>query len=249
MRNFTSKRCESRRAGVSITSKRWLFGKAKRSRNAPGSISKRNDWNRSRATCTAPAKRSAPKRIRALFLGRDDLRDRLAREILTAPNLPLLLIQGQRRVGKTSLLNFLPSLLGASFKVVYQDLQDARVASVPAWLEDLRRRVADVLGWSEAPEPTPTDDWVSAWRWFENAFAGVLQQRDFKLILALDEYEVLHGYLRQEPCRRRAPARRHSQFLAAPKSGGVAVCRRRATLRTGRPRLEPLFRANAALSG
>ncbi len=144
-----------------------------------------------------PGEALHPETDQILFLGRDDLRDRLAREILTAPNLPLLLIQGQRRVGKTSLLNFLPSLLGASFKVVYQDLQDACVASVPAWLEDLRRRVADVLGWSETPEPTPTDDWVSVWRWFENAFAGVLQQREFKLILALDEYEVLHDHLRR----------------------------------------------------
>ena len=139
-----------------------------------------------------------PETDQALFLGRDDLRDRLAREILTAPNLPLLLIQGQRRVGKTSLLNFLPLLLGTHFKVVYQDLQDARVASVPVWLEDLRRRVASVLGWPEATEPAPAD-WVGAWRWFENAFTEVLRQRDFKLILALDEYEVLHGYLRRDP--------------------------------------------------
>lgn len=98
-----------------------------------------------------------PETDQALFLGRDDLRDRLAREILTAPNLPLLLIQGQRRVGKTSLLNFLPLLLGTHFKVVYRDLRMRASASVPAWLEDLRRRVASVLGWPEATEPAPTD--------------------------------------------------------------------------------------------
>jgi hypothetical protein len=139
-----------------------------------------------------------PETDQAIFLGRDDLRDRLAREIQTAPNLPLFLIQGQRRVGKTSLLNFLSPLLGAGFKVVYQDLQDARVASVPVWLEDLRGRIARELGWPEATQPVPPD-WLQAWAWFEDALAAPVAQRDFKLILALDEYEVLHGYLRQDP--------------------------------------------------
>ncbi len=145
-----------------------------------------------------PGEALRPETDQALFLGRDDLRDRLAREILTAPNLPLLLIQGQRRVGKTSLLNFLPPLLGARFKVVYQDLQDARITSVLAWLEDLRSRVALDLGWSEAEQPVPAD-WLKAWVWFEDALAAPVTQPDYKLILALDEYEVLHGYLHQDP--------------------------------------------------
>jgi hypothetical protein len=69
-----------------------------------------------------------PETDRAVFVGRDDLRERLAREILTARSMPMLLIQGQRRVGKTSLLNFLPELLGPRFVVVYQDLQGAQQA-------------------------------------------------------------------------------------------------------------------------
>lgn len=145
-----------------------------------------------------PGEALRPETDQALFLGRDDLRDRLAREILTAPNLPLFLIQGQRRVGKTSLLNFLPPLLGARFKVVYQDLQDARIVSVPAWLEDLRGRVARTLDGPEA-DRRPPSDWLGAWAWFEDALAALVAQPDYKLILALDEYEVLHGYLRQDP--------------------------------------------------
>ncbi len=177
---------------------RWPFGNRKRSGSATGSTARRSSSNRSRPTYIAPARALRPETDQALFLGRDDLRERLAREILTAPNLPLFLIQGQRRVGKTSLLNFLPPLLGAGFKVVYQDLQDARVASVPAWLEDLRGRVARALDLSEATQPVP-QDWLQAWAWFEDALAAPVAQRDFKLILALDEYEILHGYLRQDP--------------------------------------------------
>ena len=48
-----------------------------------------------------------------LFLGREDLRSELTRGGLTACELPLLLIQGQRRVGKTSLLNLRTTLLVA----------------------------------------------------------------------------------------------------------------------------------------
>lgn len=61
-----------------------------------------------------------------LFLGREDVRRALSREVQTAAELPLLLIQGQRRVGKTSLLNFLPELLGPGFRVVFQDCQGGR---------------------------------------------------------------------------------------------------------------------------
>ena len=59
-------------------------------------------------------------------MGRDDLKDALSFEILTARQMPLFLIQGQRRVGKTSLLNFLPRLLGPRFKIVPLDLQGHR---------------------------------------------------------------------------------------------------------------------------
>jgi len=65
-----------------------------------------------------------------LFLGREDLRRALSREVRTARELPLLPIQGQRRVGKTSLLNFLPALLGPSFRVVRQDIQSGAVVSI-----------------------------------------------------------------------------------------------------------------------
>jgi len=39
----------------------------------------------------------------------------------------MFLIYGQRRVGKSSLLKFLPRLLGSRFKVISQDFQNAKL--------------------------------------------------------------------------------------------------------------------------
>jgi hypothetical protein len=86
-----------------------------------------------------------PELNTSVFLGRDDLKDELARRIASARQMPMFLFQGQRRVGKTSLLNFLEPLLGSGFKVVFQDLQDSRVRSVQTWLADLQERVSRKL--------------------------------------------------------------------------------------------------------
>ncbi|WP_133512143.1 AAA family ATPase [Candidatus Thiosymbion oneisti] len=134
----------------------------------------------------------------AVFFGREDLRQNLAREIMTAAEMPLFLILGQRRVGKTSLLNFLPELLGSGFVVVTQDLQDGRVESVPAWLADLRRLIADKLERDDG-DWTPPDQWLAAWRELREWLEGIGADGGRKLILALDEFEELHGYLAQEP--------------------------------------------------
>jgi hypothetical protein len=96
-----------------------------------------------------------------LFLGRDDLRKKLWRELRTSRELPLLLIQGQRRVGKTSLLNFLPELLPPGFQLVQQDVQDGCIGSIPEWLKDLRRRAAKACS-VDAGDWSPPIDWLNA---------------------------------------------------------------------------------------
>jgi len=146
----------------------------------------------------------------AVFLGRDDLRRNLAREIMTAAEMPLFLILGQRRVGKTSLLNFLPELLGSGFVVVSQDLQDDRIENVPSWLADLRRRVAKKLERDDG-DWTPPAEWLAAWRERREWLERIAADDGRKLILALDEFEELHGYLAQDP----EPGRR---LLAAIRS-------------------------------
>lgn len=135
-----------------------------------------------------------------LFLGRQDLQEELTRVLLTPRELPLLLLQGQRRVGKTSLLNFLPDLLGPGFRVVYQDLQTGAVTSVPAWLADLRRRVAAAINAPPDDWRAPAD-WLAGWVDLEPWLADAARRCGRRLILAFDEYEALHEYLAEEPAR------------------------------------------------
>lgn len=133
-----------------------------------------------------------------VFLGREDVRDELTRRICSAQQMPLFLIQGQRRVGKTSLLNFLEPLLGSGFKVVTQDLQSARIGTtVQSWLSDLQTEIHRKLG-LPAPAEISTADWLVAWRQFETGLQA-LRLEGYKLILALDEYEALHTFLRADP--------------------------------------------------
>lgn len=143
-----------------------------------------------------PSDALRPETDRDVFVGREDLRERLAREILTARSMPLLLIQGQRRVGKTSLLNFLPDLLGRRFLVVYQDLQSASASSVQKWMQDLRARVSERLGQAGDSWQAP-EDWLDGWKELEEFLKGIAVPRGHKLILALDEYEKLHELLLQ----------------------------------------------------
>jgi hypothetical protein len=89
-------------------------------------------------------------------------------------------------------------LLGSGFQVVYQDMQDSAVASVTAWMADLRRRVSRQLE-LEPSDWTPPTDWLGAWTELQAWLAGIAAQQDYKLVLAMDEYETLHYYLQQEP--------------------------------------------------
>jgi hypothetical protein len=148
-----------------------------------------------------------------VFLGRDDLKDELARRIYSSQQMPLFLIQGQRRVGKTSLLNFLEPLLGSGFRVVYQDLQDARVSSIQTWLADLQARIIRKLDLSATPpvHDFRNHDWLTAWRGFEMWLQSLKLDNSYKLILAFDEYEELHRLLQEN-------AEQGARLLAAMRS-------------------------------
>lgn len=110
----------------------------------------------------------------------------------------MFLIQGQRRVGKSSLLHFLRVLLGSGFRVVYQDCQDARVSGIEQWLFDLHRRVHLALGLDIAVWDVPKN-WLNAWQALQAMLKSCCADQSFKMILAFDEYEVLHTYLQEDP--------------------------------------------------
>ena len=111
--------------------------------------------------------------------------------------MPLFLIHGQRRTGKTSLLNFLQPLLGSGFKIVYQDLQDSKYTRIGSWLEDLRGKIAKLL---DLPAPVfQPDDWLADWQFTQDWLTQISAGLNYKLILAFDEYECLHTLLQQNP--------------------------------------------------
>ena len=69
-----------------------------------------------------------------LFTGRRDLVLQIERSIVGAKQTPTLLLYGQRRMGKTSILNQLPSLLGPGFLPVTIDCQAPAAAESQASL-------------------------------------------------------------------------------------------------------------------
>lgn len=131
------------------------------------------------------------------FLGRNDVQDQLAQKILTTLSMPLFLIQGQRRVGKSSLINFLPKLLGDKFKIIRQDLQQTNI-SVTRWMQDLHSTVVHELKLS-TPAWQPPENWLEAWQELRTFLEQVSQQQKFKMILVLDEYEELHKLFAEHP--------------------------------------------------
>ncbi|MDD2816476.1 MAG: hypothetical protein PHP00_12220 [Thiotrichaceae bacterium] len=137
-----------------------------------------------------------------IFFGREDLKEEFSRKVHAAQQMPLFLIQGQRRVGKTSLLKFLEPMLGSGFKVVYQDLQGAQTGSVQNWLTDLQQKIHLKLNLTLETQETQhseSSNWLSAWENFETALKSLHLNHHYKLILAFDEYEGLHELLQKDP--------------------------------------------------
>lgn len=129
-----------------------------------------------------------------VYIERADLREHLSRILHTSNGFSVIFLQGQRRVGKTSLLTFLPEMLGRRYAIAYYDLQ-GNVASVPDFLVKLRQSVNSRFRIQEEQPWQPPEDWSAALSELY-AYAGAYaQQREVRLILALDEYESLHRHL------------------------------------------------------
>ncbi len=127
-----------------------------------------------------------------IFFGRDDIKQQLSRIILTARTMPLFLFYGQRRVGKSSLLSFLPALLGSRFNIIIQDCQSQKINNLADWLADLRQRLDRAFKQTETDWQPPAD-WLTAWGELETQLEKLSQQYpEEKIILAFDEYESLH---------------------------------------------------------
>lgn len=125
----------------------------------------------------------------AAFVGREDVL-RVVVRTLAEPGNQGIVLYGQRRIGKTSILQHLvaalPDLTG--HRPVYFDLQDKAAEALAAVLADLAADIADALG---LPEPAPSTE-VEAWfrdDWLPATLAG-LPEGD-ALVLLFDEFDVL----------------------------------------------------------
>jgi len=134
-----------------------------------------------------------------LFLGRQDLRDAFKKRVVTAVQMPLFFVQGQRRVGKSSLIAFLPTFLDRGFTVISIDMQEYPGLLLTDLLQKLRERIySGVLG-ENAPEAQLPENWLDAWQAFRDELENIVRIREGKIVLAIDEYEELHKILQANP--------------------------------------------------
>jgi Holliday junction resolvasome RuvABC ATP-dependent DNA helicase subunit len=132
----------------------------------------------------------SPKDKTSIFKGRVDIKNTLSRIIYTSTTMPLLFIQGQRRVGKTSLINYLEVLLGSGFKLIKIDMQQARNKKFNNLLKNLNTQINEKLGVDERIELN--QDINKNWVAFEEYLIRNTTELNYKLIISFDEYENFH---------------------------------------------------------
>lgn len=138
----------------------------------------------------------------SLFMEREDLKSELSLKIQTAAVMPTFLLLGQRRTGKTSLLNFLPQMLDKSrYAVAVIDAQSmSGELSISVWFSAWRDRVRVIFGLPPDPEPLPKD-WLEAWDAFSAFLLELARTNSRKIILCMEEYDESQGFhnaLRQD---------------------------------------------------
>ena len=137
---------------------------------------------------------------RNIFTGRRDAVRQIEASILGAMQTPTLLLHGPRRMGKTSILNQLPRLLGPDFAPTVVDCQNPAITESAATLlrylsrvlsQGLQRRrvtVAPLTAAALAREPFAVfDDWL------DNVEQAMPER--MRALLCLDEYERLQATL------------------------------------------------------
>ena len=130
----------------------------------------------------------------ALFKGRRDLIRIIDQDLASDKREPIVLI-GQRRMGKTSLLNMLPQRLGTVTRVVpltFQTLSGSEHREVP------HRLIADAVAASvpDAPSPPTDQAWGPTLDWLRTVDA-TLATDDQRLLVTIDEVEGLERGMRE----------------------------------------------------
>ncbi len=140
-----------------------------------------------------------------IFVGRTEISARLARWLLTLHPPPILLY-GQRRMGKTSLLNNLGRLLPSTIVPLFVDLQQSASVERP---DGLLSRVASAMSQSAsrqrhltlpalATQDLGSDPYFRFVEWLDAVESAL---GDNRALLALDEFETLDHAFRTGPLR------------------------------------------------
>jgi tetratricopeptide (TPR) repeat protein len=123
------------------------------------------------------------------FIGRADVLREVLR-VLRRPQDNAIVLYGQRRIGKTSILQHLAAQLsfGGPYRPVYFDLQDKAAWPLGRVLQELARSIAHSLGQPDPdlgpdPETAFRDEWLPA-------VLGDLPE-GCSLVLLFDEFDVL----------------------------------------------------------
>jgi tetratricopeptide (TPR) repeat protein len=131
---------------------------------------------------------AGPSVMGAAFYGRKDV-FRFVNESLNTPQQRVIVLYGQRCIGKTSILLELPRHLPSDeFHCVYFDLQDRANHPLPRVLHQLAVKIAQSLSTPEPPESS-TDDESYLQDHFLPSVYQVLEGK--RLVLLFDEFNVL----------------------------------------------------------
>ena len=130
---------------------------------------------------------------RILFRGRKDLVDVIDHDLTGDRRAPILLV-GQRRMGKSSLINMLPIQLGTGTRVValnFQGLTGSPQRGRPhSWIA-----AAVAAAHPEASTHPETEAWGETLGWLRDVDTS-LKTSDRRLLVALDEIERLEDGIR-----------------------------------------------------
>jgi tetratricopeptide (TPR) repeat protein len=122
------------------------------------------------------------------FYGREDIFDFVRTSLLAERRTPILLY-GQRRIGKTSILRQIPNHLPPELACVYYDLQGKASMSLDQVLYGLARAITDILKIPRPPREEATEENFVA-DFLPRAIAA-LDNRPERLVLLFDEFDVI----------------------------------------------------------
>jgi len=139
----------------------------------------------------------SPLRDEKGFFGRQDTLKWVSQELCN-PTTNALVLAGQRRIGKTSLLLQLERTLPSDvFLPIYFDLQDKATRSLDNVLAELAGRIARRINW-QLPDPDAFDD---QGHFFQYSFLPQLYQvldKNCRPVFLLDEFDVLDQMAKEE---------------------------------------------------